>query len=201
MIRRGRQPLVGITASSATITLRVTADGSDEADCHASMAPTIEEIYDLLGVLVFGEEDDELQHAVVRLLRQQQQTVATAELATVGIVAQWLAEVPENGPCFAAGLVLPGPSALASVLDIRQPSADAMAEQVRQRYRVDYGLAVAGVETGDDGGEQIQFAVANSEGVRCQTLAVFGDQRFSRQRTAKAALNELRLQLLRSGGR
>src|SRR5262249_10570265 len=70
MIRRKREPLVGITVSGATITLRITASGPNEAACRAAMEPTIAQIRELLGVLVFGEEDDELENAVVRLLNQ-----------------------------------------------------------------------------------------------------------------------------------
>ena len=71
MIRRKREPLVGITVHGATITLRITASGPNEAACRQAMEPTVDEIYKLLGVLVFGEEDDELEHAVVRLLNER----------------------------------------------------------------------------------------------------------------------------------
>ena len=86
MIRREREPLVGITVSDATITLRITASGPNEAACRKAMEPTVAQIRELLGVLVFGEEEDELEHAVVRLLNEQRQTVAVAEWATDGLV-------------------------------------------------------------------------------------------------------------------
>ena len=70
MIRRKREPLVGITVSGATITLRITASGPNDAACQRAMEPTIAQIREMLGVLVFGEEDDELEHAVVRLLER-----------------------------------------------------------------------------------------------------------------------------------
>ena len=92
MIRRKREPLVGITVHGATITLRVTASGPNEATCRATMEPTLAEIRSLLGVLVFGEEDDELEHAVLRLLAERGRTLAIAEWATDGLVTQWLAE-------------------------------------------------------------------------------------------------------------
>ena len=92
MIRRKREPLVGITVHGATITLRITASGPNEAACRQAMEPTVAEIRKLLGVLVFGEEDDELEHAVVRLLNERGRTLAVAEWATDGLVSQWLAE-------------------------------------------------------------------------------------------------------------
>jgi nicotinamide-nucleotide amidase len=41
MIRRQREPLVGITVREATITLRITASGPNEAACLRSIEPTI----------------------------------------------------------------------------------------------------------------------------------------------------------------
>ena len=105
MIRRKREPLVGITVHGATITLRITASGANEAACHAAMEPTIAEIYETLGVLVFGEEDDELEHAVVRLLGEKDQTLAVAEWATDGLVSNWLAEASHTEH-FRGGVVI-----------------------------------------------------------------------------------------------
>ncbi len=69
LIRRGRRPTVGINASQTTIILRIAADGKTEAECAAAIEPTVATIRQCLGSLVFGEENDELQHVVVRLLR------------------------------------------------------------------------------------------------------------------------------------
>ena len=51
LIRRGRVPAVGITASKATITLRITAEGSTPEACQAAMQPTADTIYQCLGEL------------------------------------------------------------------------------------------------------------------------------------------------------
>src|SRR5690606_27713953 len=60
LIRRGREPKVGITVSDATITLRITACGCDEAACQCAIEPVVAVIRQSLGQLVFGEEEDEL---------------------------------------------------------------------------------------------------------------------------------------------
>ena len=52
LIRRDRDPRVGITASQATITLRITATASDEAASFAAMEPTAAIIYEKLGNLI-----------------------------------------------------------------------------------------------------------------------------------------------------
>ena len=105
LIRRGRRPTVGITASKATITLRIAADGATEEECLAAIAPVEATIRECLGTLVFGEGDDELQHAVVRLLRQRGKTLATAECGTAGLMAAWLSSADPMADVFHGGLV------------------------------------------------------------------------------------------------
>ena len=75
LIRRGRQPAVGITVHAATITLRITAEGRTAEECYAAMQPTADTIHECLGNLVFGEEDDELEDVVVQLLAERRPDV------------------------------------------------------------------------------------------------------------------------------
>lgn len=106
LIRRGRSPTVGITASNATISLRIAAEGATEDECNALIEPVLKTIRDCLGLLVFGEGDDELQHAVVHLLLEKRQTLTVVEGATGGLVSQWLSDVPGAEKCFHGGLVV-----------------------------------------------------------------------------------------------
>ncbi|MDX1944806.1 MAG: CinA family nicotinamide mononucleotide deamidase-related protein [Pirellulaceae bacterium] len=92
IIARNRYPLVGITVHQATISLRITAAGETVAAARAAMEPTIATIRQCLGDLIYGDENDELQHAVVRLLRERHKTLSVAEWGTCGLVSRWLAE-------------------------------------------------------------------------------------------------------------
>jgi len=65
LVRRGRDPLVGITAHEATITLRIAARGRGAEECNAKIAATEQLIRDCLGKLVYGVEDDELEDAAL----------------------------------------------------------------------------------------------------------------------------------------
>ena len=57
---------------------------------------------------MFGEEDDELEDIVVRLLEQRGLTLATAEWGTGGLVAHRLHDAIEgNEGNFVGGLVVP----------------------------------------------------------------------------------------------
>ena len=220
MIRRKREPLVGITVSGATITLRITASGPSETACLRAMEPTIAQIREILGVLVFGEEDDELEHAVLRLLGKRRQSLAVAEWATDGLVAQWLAEAEAeaNGKQFLGGVVIRNVQSLGLLLGIDALAddgadvevAEAMARAVRTKCGADFGLGIAalppaGVEvhTATTGPRQmrelrgtLQVALASGEGVRVKGFPLASHPAITKTRAAKQALNMLRLAML-----
>jgi nicotinamide-nucleotide amidase len=199
LIRRGREPQVGITVHGATITLRITAAGDTANDCYRAMEPTITTIRECLGDLVFGEGDDELQDAVLRLLTEQNKTVATAESGTDGVIAHWLSTPSGNAKQFRGGLVASRPVAIASLLRI-SPNADMseMAQTCRELLAADYGLAIA-LPTEEANSEAMQFsyAIAGPRGVSTKSSPYVGHPEVLKTRAAKQALNFLRLTLLR----
>ena len=195
MIRRKREPLVGITVSGATITLRITASGPNDTACRQAMAPTIAQIRELLGVLMFGEEDDELEHAVVRLLKERGQTLAIAELATDGLVSHWLTEAVSGGN-FLGGVVLGDESTASKLLGIsaadvpRDRQAEAMARALREKTGADWGLAV--IVAGE-----LHIALAAADNVRVKQFPLLSHSAILKSWSAKQALNTLRLALRR----
>ncbi len=212
MIRRRREPLVGITVSGATITLRITASGPNRAACRRSMEPTVAQIREILGVMVFGEEDDELQDAVVRLLDGRRRSVAVAEGATDGLVSQWLATAAGGSGCFLGGVVARDPATLLRLLNVEPPpadslatsqTADAMARAVRERLGADYGLGIAALPDGNaPGGElmgTLHVALATSENARAKDFPLAGHPSITISRAAKQALNLLRLAMVHGG--
>ena len=120
LIRRGRHPSVGITVSDATITLRVSAQAQSDEDFAKLIQPTVDSIHQSLGDLVFGVEDDELQHAVTKLLRRHRLTMAVSEWGTGGLIADWMQDLAKSpdGLEFAGGFIVSSSQSLASTLGI-----------------------------------------------------------------------------------
>ena len=207
LIRRGREPSVGITVHAATITLRVTARGPDETAIDAAVRPTIQTIYESLGTLVFGEGDDELQNAVTRLLLEKGKTVASAECATGGLVASWFGEVADSASVYRGGEVH-----AVEVFGQSGSVADAvkrMAVEVRERFGADYGLAIgplpdvvdgasenASEDVADRSQEQFFVALADEKDVQLHTGRTFAHPAIRKELAGKQALDRLRLRLL-----
>ncbi len=192
LIRRGREPSVGITVHEATITLRITAAAASVEAARAAMQPTIDTIHQCLGELVFGVEDDELEHAVVRLLRERGQTLATVESDTAGLMTRWLSAAgDEQGP-LRGGWIEPR----AARTDPRA-SAEAWARAVRDHYGADYGLAVGPFPTDQELGGELPHALACQQGTIVVSAPFGAHSAIRHPLAAKQALNLLRLHLLK----
>lgn len=210
LIARQREPLVGITVSQATITLRITASGANEEECRRAMEPTVREIYDTLGTLVFGEEDDELQHAIARLLAQRGLTLATAEWGSAGLIAKWLGEPPQARLHLLGGVVVASGHSAARLLgidetlvaqhgDTSREVAAALAAACREKTGADLALATSNVPPVDPTASappKFHIAIAASKGVTVHAASYAGHPDILKDRGGKDALNALRLQIL-----
>ena len=92
LVARGNDPQVGITASQATISLRLRTEATDVATANAKLEPVVETIHRCLGRLVFGEGEQELEDVVIDQLMQRGQRLVVVEWGTRGLVAQRLDE-------------------------------------------------------------------------------------------------------------
>lgn len=210
LIRRGRVPSVGITVSEATITLRITASGRTPEECLTAMTPTEITIRQCLGALVFGDEEDELPDAIVRLLAERGETLATVEWGTAGLLAHWLGDVIGGGEVFRAGLIVRDATALNSLLHIgvevvgRHAEAGgelaaAMASAAREQAGTDYGLAIGPLPPLVPAATEpavYYFALASRDGVVTRSSPFAVHPAIVKPRAGKQALNLLRLQLL-----
>ncbi|HEV3417043.1 MAG TPA: CinA family nicotinamide mononucleotide deamidase-related protein [Pirellulales bacterium] len=210
LIRRGREPQVGITVSGATITLRIAATGESREACLAAIEPTVATIHECLGDLVFGEEDDELQDAVIRFLAAKGKTLATAEWGTGGLISDWLSSASFRLPSpYLGGFVLASPESRRELLESagRTLALDAPMESVvsalavacRLRLGADYALAVGDLPIHDSTATappHFRYAVATPDGIRARSSPYAGPADILKLRAAKQALNLLRLELL-----
>jgi PncC family amidohydrolase len=205
---RGRDPEIGITAHEATITLRIIAHGPTEDECRLKIDAARAEIRRRLGHYVFGDEDDELEHAVVRLLNERGRTLATAESGTGGLMSHLLTQSPGYEACYLGGLVVPSAAARRALLaiddsadPISRETAGAMAAHCREAFHADYAVAVTQYPRIEPSAVMTAapvawLALASGSGVAVQEVNLGGNPAILRSRTAKAGLNLVRLRLI-----
>jgi len=196
LIRRGRDPLVGITAHEATITLRIVARGRDEAECLAKIAPTEQTIRECLGAIVYGTDDDEVEDAAVRALAHAGQTLGTVEIGTEGRVAALLAQAEsrrqaENAAenLFRGGTVLTRNTASIAA------GIEALAERARTDFRAMIGLAIGAARLGPEGRSVVDIALADGQHIQRIEHMLGGGPLLALSRAAKTAMELVRQRL------
>jgi nicotinamide-nucleotide amidase len=189
LVRRGREPLVGITAHEATITLRIAARGRDEATCRAAIAADEATIRDCLGLLVYGVEDDEVEDAAVRAVREAGLTIASVEIGTQGRVAAVLAQADARATdrVFRGGTVLPP----GEPVDVAE-----LASLARRERSADLGLAVGPPSADADGKTVLEIVLSSDRGLERLTHRLGGGPSLALSRAAKTAVDLVRRSLL-----
>jgi nicotinamide-nucleotide amidase len=215
LTKRGQVPEVGITVSDAIVSLRIFATAPTTAEALAQIAPVEATIRERLGELVFGSEDEDLHHAVVRLLHEQRQSLATAEGVTAGLAAQRLGLVPGASAWFRGGVVAYDPRILTDVLGVPAALiaaqgvvsavvAQAVAAATRQKLGTDLALSTVGLAGPEDGASAdkpaglVFAALAHAQGTNVQSFNWAGTRAEVQSRAAKLALNLARLHLLKT---
>ena len=213
LTRRGQVPEVGITVGDATISLRILARSATVREAEAQIAPVEQTIRERLGDLVFGAGDEDLADVVLRLLTEKRKTLATAEGVTAGLVAERLSRVPGASSTFHGGVIAYDNRLKAEMLAVPQSLLDAegavsarvaetMAASCRIRFRTDYAISSVGIAgpSGASPGKPIGLVwvgLAWEGGASSRTVSWHGSRTEVQSRTAKLALNHLRLKLLR----
>jgi nicotinamide-nucleotide amidase len=217
LMQPGRNPEVGTAAQSGLISVRITATGATRPDAQARMEEAEAEVRRRLGEAVFGRDDDTLAGAVGTLLVASGQTLSTAESCTGGLIGSLLTDVPGASRYYRGGVVAYANDAKVELLGISpdelaehgavsRPVARALATGAARAFGTGYGLSTTGV-AGPTGGSPDKPVGLVFIGLHTPEETTAHECRFGsdlpraaiRLRAAHAALNLLRLRLLRPG--
>lgn len=200
-------PTIAFLASGIEgIKIRLTAKGPNRQDAEAAIAGEEAEIRGLLGPAVFGTDDETMETAVGRILRERGLTMAVAESLTGGLVGSRLTAAAGASEFFLGSVVSYSTESKRKLLGVgdspavSEETARDMAAGVAGVFGADVGLSLTGVAgpTEQDGQPvgTVWIGVHDSNGTDARMLRVPGARDHIRQIATISALDLLRRRLL-----
>lgn len=156
------EPLT-ILASGAQIEIHLQADGG-EAEAKAAIAAREQELRAIFGRKIFGFDGDVMEAVIGRMLTERNETVATAESCTGGLLSSRITDVAGSSGYFMGGAVcytaeakmfLAGvdPALIQQHGEVSEPVAIELARGARRRFGTTYGVGITGI-AGPGGGTE-----------------------------------------------
>jgi nicotinamide-nucleotide amidase len=148
-------PSVAFLATNGEVKVRITAKAPTSGEADGLIEPVADEVAERLGDSVFTREDEDLEQAVVRLLRAAGRTLACAESLTGGGVGARITSVTGASDVFAGSAVVYTAEAKTAVVGVpaevleehgavSEECAVEMSSGARRLFGVDLGLALTG---------------------------------------------------------
>lgn len=165
LMDRGRNPVVGTTASQGIVSCRIRYESeASDSTAAAAIADTESQIHTHLGAHIFGTDSETLPSVILSLLKSRREQLATVESCTGGLLGQLITDIPGSSAAYLGGWVTytnefksdfvgvpeshfapDGPGA------VSRETAIAMAVGGLERSGADHCLAITGI-AGPDGG-------------------------------------------------
>ena len=200
--------------SSGVIKLRLTGTGKDKGSLEEIVNEQVRKLYKTIPYLIYAENEESLEDVIGKLLVAKKSSLSTAESCTGGEIAHLLTSIPGSSGYYRGSVIAYDNSVKRQLLEVKEESLikyGAVSEEVvremaagaRVLFNTDYSVATSGI-AGPDGGTDTKpvgtfwMAVASEKGIVAEKR-VFGSDRITNiKRFSLAALNLLRVQIIRN---
>jgi len=206
-VRLAYLPSLGI------IKLRLTGTGSNRDEVVNAIEEQVKNLYKTIPELIYGENEETMEMAVGRILRQKKLTLCTAESCTGGNIARMITSVPGSSDYYKGSVVAYDNRVKTTLLGVGShiieeegavsgPVVRAMAEGARKLLNTDYAVAISGI-AGPAGGSPgkpvgtVWIAVSSSLATVAEKFVYGTDRNINIMRFSVAALNMLRQQIIK----
>jgi nicotinamide-nucleotide amidase len=198
--------------SYGVIKLRLTGMGTDSKVLSGIVEKQVRKLYKIIPEIIYGENEETLEMAVGRLLKERNATVCTAESCTGGKIAQLITSVAGSSAYFTGSVIAYNNSVKSKLLNVpdgllkkygavSREAVESMSKGARDLLKADYALATSGI-AGPDGGTEkkpvgtIWVAVSSGKEIVSQKHVFGNDRTANIKRFSFAALNLLRKQII-----
>ena len=195
------------------VRLRLSSSGYDREKLKKTIDEYVQKIVERLPELVFGFDDESMEEVVGKLLHFQGKTVSTAESCTGGYIAHLITGIAGSSAYFMGSVIAYSNDVKMEALGVNfttlekygavsKEVVEQMAAGARKNLKTDFALATSGIAGPDGGTEEkpvgtVWIALATTEGVKSKLLHLGEHRGRNIRRSALAALNLLRLELIR----
>ncbi|MEC8945606.1 MAG: competence/damage-inducible protein A [Chloroflexota bacterium] len=155
LLLRSSNPTIGVYAKSDGIHIRITAYGKSSNDVAALIAPVEQKVVNLLGIHVWGYDEDTLEKIILNRCSDQGKTVSIMESCTGGLLASMLTDIEGSSKFFLGSFVTYSSQMKESmgvshnILEkygaISAECATAMALSAREKTGASIGIGITGI--------------------------------------------------------
>jgi len=200
---RWDQPTLSLVARGLEVDIQIKTN-AEPADAAFVLKAAAEQLRCALGSYLYGEDEDTLAGAVVKLFAQHKLTLALAESCSGGLLADSITDVPGSSAFLKGAAVtyslqakhlLPGltQSLLTGEGAVSAAAAEAMARGAREMFDADVGVGITGIAGPDSDGSGspiglVYIAATRAGRIDSRNLKFTGTRRAVKEKAVQAAL-------------
>jgi nicotinamide-nucleotide amidase len=198
--------------SYGMVRLRLTGKSDDATSLNSHLDLLFEALKEHVKEFIVTDKDEPIEVVVGRLLKDQNQTVSTAESCTGGFIGHLLSKHAGSSTFFTGSILsydnriktefLDVPiNILKTVGAVSKEAVEQMAVAIRAKMSTDYGISVSGImgpsgQTDEKPLGMVWIGVANKEKVVSKVFYLRFDRQKNIEVTATQAINLLRLLII-----
>jgi nicotinamide-nucleotide amidase len=202
-----------ILAAPGQVELHLTASTTNALEGAAALDEAVADLATALGENLFTTTGQSLEEVTGEMLRARRRTIACAESCTGGLLMSRLTDVPGSSEYVFGGIVaysddvkVQSLGVSAQLLEaygaVSEPVGTAMADGVRERFKVDIGVGITGI-AGPGGGTPtkpvgtVVIALSAEPEASVRTYQFRGNRQTIRLWATQVALDRVRRMLLK----
>lgn len=202
----------GIYANPEDIQVQITTQAPTEKETDKLLQYSVNQLKKILGNYVYGTDKQSLEEVVGNLLKNKKIKVAVAESCTGGMLGEMITRIPGSSEYFQGGVISYNAKVKEDLLkvppevikkhgEVSEQVARLMAEGVRINCHSDIGISITGI-AGPGGATEkkkvglVYMALSDGQKTITKKHQLFGSRQLIRLRSARRALNMLRMYLM-----
>jgi nicotinamide-nucleotide amidase len=198
--------------SVGMVRLRLSAYGENQKLLQAELDLLVNNLYELISDYIYGEGNDTIEEVIGHLLKEKNQSVATAESCTGGYLSHMITSVPGSSEYYLGSIISYSNKIKTSELfvsddllkehgAVSEACVLQMATAIKEKFGSTYGIATSGI-AGPGGGSiekpvgTVWVAISGPKGTKASVYSMGDNRGRTVHRTALVALDLLRKELL-----